>query len=193
MTAPCEAEADDYSQALRSQKENSETLRGYLQHIETFRSDLEVRLQDLASVCASMWDGKAKLLIPSSLLQESSGNVGIPSPILEYKLRAIPDMGYKTSGEVPAGEILVRGPILFTGYFSRTSSILCLMLAGSFLCASNSICCTTDTVACTYRDFLNNSPPKASNLSCLMKAAIATRHAWSLAEAIAPYLPRYYT
>lgn len=44
-------------------------------------------------------------------------HIGGPLPGIEVKLREIPEMGYFCKGEVPTGELCVRGPTVFIGYF----------------------------------------------------------------------------
>ena len=65
-----------------------------------------------------------------SILQEpedkTSGNIGGPTPACEVKLVDVPDMGYLTvdrhHNDIPCiarGELLIRGPILFSGYYKQ--------------------------------------------------------------------------
>ncbi|CAI5991270.1 unnamed protein product, partial [Closterium sp. NIES-65] len=61
---------------------------------------------------------------------EQAGTVGPPMPTLETRLESIPEMNYDAigaklegeSGEAvhpPRGEVCIRGPILFSGYYKR--------------------------------------------------------------------------
>ncbi|KAJ1723381.1 medium-chain fatty acid-CoA ligase faa2 [Coemansia erecta] len=48
----------------------------------------------------------------------STGNIGIPSPGFDIRLRSIPDMGYvATDSQCPRGEIMIRSKGIFSGYY----------------------------------------------------------------------------
>lgn len=46
-----------------------------------------------------------------------SGTVGPPLASLELRFEGSEELGYNPNGEPPRGEILIRGPALFGGYF----------------------------------------------------------------------------
>eukprot|EP00884_Botryococcus_braunii_P002561 jgi/Botrbrau1/12305/Bobra.0205s0004.1 len=48
---------------------------------------------------------------------EMLGTVGVPLPLLDFRLEAIPEMNYDISSSPPRGEICLRGPTIFTGYY----------------------------------------------------------------------------
>lgn len=40
-------------------------------------------------------------------------------PCTEMRLEAVPELGYFPSNQPPRGEVCVRGPALFSGYFGN--------------------------------------------------------------------------
>ena len=63
----------------------------------------------------------------TSIWDNSSGNVGGPLPCLKLKLRDLPELGYLSTDNPPRGEVLIKGPPLFKGYFRNkelTKSVL---------------------------------------------------------------------
>lgn len=56
----------------------------------------------------------------TKVFDSRSGHVGMPGIGVEYKLADLPEMGYtKDTKPYPAGEILIRGPAIFKGYFKN--------------------------------------------------------------------------
>ncbi|GAQ82914.1 Long-Chain Acyl-CoA Synthetase [Klebsormidium nitens] len=51
----------------------------------------------------------------------SGGHVGPPSPSLELKLEDVPEMGYTAGGDVPQGEIVLRGYSIMDGYYKEAT------------------------------------------------------------------------
>jgi long-subunit acyl-CoA synthetase (AMP-forming) len=51
--------------------------------------------------------------------QDMVGTVGGPLPILEYRVESVPDLKYDALGKPPRGEICVRGPTVFQGYYKQ--------------------------------------------------------------------------
>ena len=43
--------------------------------------------------------------------------VGVPAPSIEYRLEAVPEMNYSPASDPPRGEIIIRGPSVFDGYY----------------------------------------------------------------------------
>lgn len=58
---------------------------------------------------------------------KQSGNVGIPFPCCEIKLISVPEMGYSVSSEIPKGEICIRGPNVFVGYYREKVKTSCIV------------------------------------------------------------------
>jgi len=48
-----------------------------------------------------------------------AGTVGTPFPCIEFMLESVPEMDYDALGDVPRGEICMRGPALFSGYYKQ--------------------------------------------------------------------------
>ncbi|GFR41006.1 hypothetical protein Agub_g1673, partial [Astrephomene gubernaculifera] len=47
------------------------------------------------------------------------GTVGAPMPATELRLEAVPELGYSPSQQPPRGEVCIRGPTLFSGYYKN--------------------------------------------------------------------------
>jgi long-chain acyl-CoA synthetase len=55
------------------------------------------------------------------------GTVGGPLPLLDFRLEGIPEMNYDPLGSPPRGEICLRGPVVFSGYYkdeAKTQEVL---------------------------------------------------------------------
>eukprot|EP00894_Picocystis_sp_ML_P003804 jgi/Pico_ML_1/54321/g4686.t1 len=48
-----------------------------------------------------------------------AGTVGAPFPCIEFMLESVPEMDYDALGDTPRGEICLRGPALFSGYYKQ--------------------------------------------------------------------------
>ena len=64
----------------------------------------------LTETCAASF-----IALPDKISQ--AGTVGPPQPVTEFCLESVPEMKYDAQAEVPRGELLVRGPNTFLGYF----------------------------------------------------------------------------
>ena len=43
--------------------------------------------------------------------------MGLPLPLLGFQLRPVPELNYSPDSDLPRGELLLRGPVLFDGYY----------------------------------------------------------------------------
>ena len=43
--------------------------------------------------------------------------MGMPLPLLTFRLEAVPDMGYDPAADPPRGEVVMKGPVVFRGYY----------------------------------------------------------------------------
>ena len=43
--------------------------------------------------------------------------MGMPLPLLSFRLEAVPDMGYDPAADPPRGEVIMKGPVVFRGYY----------------------------------------------------------------------------
>ena len=55
----------------------------------------------------------------TSLGDGNVGHVGPPTPNCEIKLRDVPEMNYFSTDTNPRGEIMIRGPSIFQGYYKK--------------------------------------------------------------------------
>ncbi len=49
--------------------------------------------------------------------QAYTQTVGCPLPLLEARLESVPEMGYDALAAPPRGELIIRGPVVFQGYY----------------------------------------------------------------------------
>jgi hypothetical protein len=61
--------------------------------------------------------------------QMFNGTVGGPLPLLTYRLEAVPEMGYDPLASPPRGEIIIKGPVVFQGYYKVPLSLFPLCAA----------------------------------------------------------------
>ena len=77
------------------------------------------------------------IAMPDTIAQ--AGTVGPPLPITEFCLESVPDMKKDALAEVPEGELLIRGPGNFAGYFkAQDKTVRPRPLCGAFV--SRSVC-----------------------------------------------------
>ena len=89
-------------------------------------------------------------LVANPLSPEENHTVGIPVGGLEMRLEAVPELGYDPLGNPPRGEVCMRGPVMFTGYYKRPE-----LTAGSVgvplqLTFSNSLVFFTCVLLCIF-------------------------------------------
>lgn len=66
----------------------------------------------LTETCASSF-----IAVPDVASQ--AGTVGPPQPVLSFKLEAVPEMKYDPMANPPRGELVLRGPSVFVGYYKQ--------------------------------------------------------------------------
>eukprot|EP00898_Chlorokybus_atmophyticus_P000746 jgi/Chlat1/1672/Chrsp127S01906 len=59
----------------------------------------------------------ASLIMPPT--PDMAGTVGVPLPITEFRLDAVGEMNYSPTDNPPRGELCLRGPSLYSGYYKR--------------------------------------------------------------------------
>eukprot|EP00898_Chlorokybus_atmophyticus_P002686 jgi/Chlat1/3418/Chrsp23S03748 len=102
-----------------------QALGGRVRYLGTGASPISAEVFDFMRVCfgARVVEGygMTETSCVISMTQEgdtSSGHVGPPIPCIEVKLEDVPEMDYRHSDKpYPRGEICVRGPSIFQGYY----------------------------------------------------------------------------
>ena len=68
---------------------------------------------------SATWCARAVKLWPTVrvCMQYMAGTVGPPLPSTDMRLEAVPEMHYDPTGTPPRGEIMFKGPSVFSGYY----------------------------------------------------------------------------
>ncbi|PFH38202.1 AMP-binding enzyme domain-containing protein [Besnoitia besnoiti] len=88
------------------------------------KAEALVTLQMLlaAPVCEGWGMTETGICFLQEAADNEKGTIGGPFPSLEFKIVSRPDLAYSADGEVPRGELLVRGPSIMKRYFQDTES-----------------------------------------------------------------------
>jgi len=65
------------------------------------------------------------------------GHVGAPLGSAEIRLRDVPEMNYLHTNAVPTGEILIRGPCVFKGYYKNEAATAEALTEDGWLCTGD--------------------------------------------------------
>ena len=76
---------------------------------------LEARLESVPRWLPSLL--RLQLNLTKTSMQAYTATVGGPLPLLEARLESVPEMGYDALAAPPRGELLIRGPVVFQGYY----------------------------------------------------------------------------
>ena len=71
----------------------------------------------LAQPCTGMAGVAVPIVMRVPRAQPFTGTVGAPLPLLTFRLEAVPDMGYDPAADPPRGEVVIKGPVVFQGYY----------------------------------------------------------------------------
>jgi long-chain acyl-CoA synthetase len=83
-------------------------------HVEKFlrvaMCSVVVQGYGLTETCAASF-----VAVPDDM--DHFATIGVPFPCIEYRLEAVPEMNYSPKSDPPRGEVLIRGPATFSGYY----------------------------------------------------------------------------
>jgi len=102
-------------------------LGGRVRVIISGAAPLARHVQEFLSVvmCAPLLQGYgltetcAATFIAEPYKWDTIGTVGAPLPGVQLRLEAVPEMGYLPTAAEPAGEVCLRGPSIFKGYYKQ--------------------------------------------------------------------------
>ena len=77
-------------------------------------------------------------------MQAYTATVGGPLPLLEARLASVPEMGYDALAAPPRGELLIRGPVVFQGYYRDEAATREARSPWTFSLIRESCRCQTD-------------------------------------------------
>jgi len=88
---------------------------------------MEKQVVDFLKICFScpISDGYGMTEVSGTITKTenadlTTGHVGGPHNLMKFRLKSLPDMNYfVTDTPYPRGELLVKGPSIFSGYFMQ--------------------------------------------------------------------------